>query len=468
MKPNFFILKLISLPEKPKSSRGFTLTELLIAASLTLIVIGAAGFGLYQTMRGSKIGNNQAERRSEIARAYEFISDEMRRAKLIFGNNRLIDTDTTDDDNEYLNQQVTNTNAPFYDSGTTTVATDSNVVLALKIPVTNAAIDKDGNVNNEATIVYYVKDAPTGSVWKGPKILYRWGPPIDNSGQYTNGAWVSQPLIDQLKNASVASSACAAGWNLSNAPGFAACIDPQGRVAQIYLNGEIFTAEGNKDYLGKTKTAARANDQTTISLSSLDNRNYGLGGEFKCQSSGNTIAVDTTLEFYDNPSDATPASTEIIKGGGSSKRELNSTNKINVTSTPTGCAASTNPVQSVTPVSVNITFNTPAIDNATDPAHPRLNFVDPGNAQVLVLYDYKDISSYNTQYEDQKTLKEYLKSKGVEFYVEGGTETNKIKLNPHQLLLAFEIGQTSATIGSPPVANPGWDFQDNLVLLNVK
>lgn len=452
MKLNFFILNLISLPislpKKSKVSKGFTLTELLIGASLTLIVIGAAGFGLYQTTRSSKTGNNQAERRSEVARAYEFISDEMRKAKTI-------------EPNQSVTLATAKTNATgFTDSG--------DVVLALDLP----NVDNDGNTATTARVVYYVKDKPSGSVWKGPKILYRWGPPINDSGEYTSGAWESKPLIDQLDNNNISPS-CPSGWTTSNAPGFAACIDPKGKVAQIYFNGQMLNADGstNTTYSSNTKTAARTNDKTTISLTSFNTRNFGLGGAFQCQSpvSGTTPSMNTQLDFYTNPVDSTPVSTETIKSGGASNGEVGYTNKIKVTSTPTGCTQSTAPLppQSVDPVIVDIKFNTPAT-NTTDSAHPRPNFVDPANSQVLVLYDYKDISNYNTQYEDQQTLKNYLKSKGVEFYVESGVETNKIKLNSNQLLLAFEIGQTSLTIPGTTIDNPGWDFQDNLVLINVK
>jgi type II secretory pathway pseudopilin PulG len=490
MKLNFFRLKLISLTKKSKSSQGFTLTELLIGASLTLIVVGAAGFGLYQTMRGSKTGNNQAERRSEIARAYEFISDEMRRSRLILGNDRLSDPDTLDDDEEYLDQQVkatipnTPSNPPFYQSGTTTVATGLNVVLALKIPVTNAAIDKDGNNNNEATIVYYVKNPPSGSVWKGPKVLYRWGPPINNSGDYDIGNWQEKPLIDQLDSASVSPS-CGTGWTTSNAPGFAACIDPEGKVAQIYLNGEIVTADGDEKYQGSTKTAARASDQTAINVTSLDNRTYSLGGDFSCF--GTPLNTDTELKLYkadgspvykdteDDNGDGDTTETKVftIKEGGSNDLQVSNGQTLTVTSKPNSCN-DPNPSDGVTtstnPVTVNIQIT------GTGPITYNANSSDYTNNKIKVFKNGDYISDdSNYAYTGQQTLKEFLESKGVTMGTVSNTDMNgdgltpdyPIQLNNNQLLVAFEIGQNSQYLtGTTP--NPGWDFQDNLVLINVQ
>ena len=65
------------------STTGFTLVELLLATFMTAFVIGGAGFGLVTMMRLN--ADNQAKnlRRSELNRAIEYISQDIRMANNI-------------------------------------------------------------------------------------------------------------------------------------------------------------------------------------------------------------------------------------------------------------------------------------------------------------------------------------------------------------------------------------------------
>ncbi|MBE9171285.1 prepilin-type N-terminal cleavage/methylation domain-containing protein [Pleurocapsales cyanobacterium LEGE 06147] len=441
---------------KQKTYTGFTLTELLIGAAITSIVVGAAGFGLVQIMRTSQKGNTQAERRSEVARAYDFISDEIRRSRLVLGNNRLTDPDTSDDDDEYLDQQVTVLNKPFNADG-------KEVVLFLKVPVTDANIDKDGNNNNEATIVYYVGNPPNNSVWKGPKVLYRWGPPIGNNGEYTDGNWQENPLIDRVA-ANTITPDCQSGWASSSAAGFAACIDPNNKTAQLFINGNIVTPSGsdNSIYSADTKTVARADIDRNINFNDPVRRTYALGGDFACNRTNgvNTPwAIDTEVTLYNQDSSvAVPKQT--LQEGGSSELNIAANQKVTITSKPQD-RNDCNPLTSKDPITVDIQIN-----NDGTYTHS----VTAGSSNKVLIFRNDDIVPDEVAYDGQKTLKAFLEKKGFEFeeveITDGDTPITKYKIvmNPNQLLIAFEIGQDNPTLSNGEL-NPGFDHQDNLVLI---
>jgi type II secretory pathway pseudopilin PulG len=442
---------------KQKKYTGFTLTELLIGAAITSIVVGAAGFGLVQIMRTSQKGNTQAERRSEVARAYDFISDEIRRSRLVLGNNRLEEPNPNPipEDKEYLNRQVTVSSPPFN-------ATGKEVVLFLKVPVTDANIDKDGNANNEATVVYYVGTPPSSSVWKGPKVLYRWGPPIGNNGEYTDGNWQENPLIDQV-DANTINPNCQSGWASSSAAGFAACIDPNNKTAQLFINGNIVTPSGsdNSIYSSDTKTVARSDTARNINFNDPVRRTYALGGDFACNRTNDVNtpwAIDTEVTLYKEDG-TVEVPKQTLQEGGSSELNIAANQKVTITSKPQD-RNDCNPLTSKNPITVDIQIN-----NDGSYTHS----VTAGNSNKVLIFRNGDFVPNEVAYDGQETLKAFLEKKGFEFIPvdtngDGTPDKYKIVMNSNQLLVAFEIGQDNPTLpnGEP---NPGFDHQDNLVLV---
>lgn len=62
------------------TSTGFTLVELLIAMTLTVVVVGLTGFGLVVLMSKNSKAQSESERQVNLNRALDFISDEVRTA----------------------------------------------------------------------------------------------------------------------------------------------------------------------------------------------------------------------------------------------------------------------------------------------------------------------------------------------------------------------------------------------------
>lgn len=253
--------KLQKLLKKNKSNAGFTLTELLVGLFMSIFVIGALGFGLMQVLRTTQTEGSKVTARNENSRALDFISDEVRRA-------RTVDTDT-------------NGSGKSFDSSET-------VVLVLNIP----------EISSTGKIVYYLKSKLTSDIenWEGPQVLYRWGPPLNADGNYTNGDWQEEALIDGIDDKEIATSELVSSClNRSGTPtpstpkGFYACIFGD-NTAQLYLTGETKTASGvandTDSHLSDSKVVARArtraNNATDINTSIYWNVE-GIGSEFGCK-----------------------------------------------------------------------------------------------------------------------------------------------------------------------------------------
>ena len=278
------------LLKKNKSNSGFTLTELLVGLFMSIFVIGALGFGLMTVLATSQSENSKVKARTENSRALDFISDEVRRA-------RTIETDET--------------NAPRF------TISGAIVVLALDIPIINDDVtldtDSDATVKDER-VIYYLKDSSTP--WKGPLVLYRWGPPLDANGEYspktggTSNHWAAQALLDGINDKPIASSVLTESCPspglvapVADSPrGFYACITGA-NTAQLFLTGQTKTASGRYDdtQTNDSQVVARARealDDRTDENDSISWSVRGLDGALGCKG---TDTWDMRTDFGNNP-----------------------------------------------------------------------------------------------------------------------------------------------------------------------
>jgi prepilin-type N-terminal cleavage/methylation domain-containing protein len=198
-----------------KSSAGFTLIELLVAASITTIVVSVAGSGLVAIMQNNGKAESETLRRTELNRALDFITEEIRIAKKIELN------------------AATATGYTFTPQGS-----DVQKILALEVPTAGGSSRK---------VVYYIATPPATSVWSGPKVIYRWGPEFNGAGQYSTAANTNKLLLDFIDSSPITPS-CQAGWSVnpsSSSTGFYACVASNSRSAEIYLHGKLTDAYGN-------------------------------------------------------------------------------------------------------------------------------------------------------------------------------------------------------------------------------
>jgi hypothetical protein len=192
--------------------------ELMVAATMTTAVIAAAGYGVASMISTSTASNSRSERRAELNRSNDFIATEIRRSSGIVKDVSVA-------------SELPATSVTAFQASYSGKVDASTIQKALMIKTTDAT-----------PIVYFVAKPITGS-WKGPRVVYRWGPAFNANGTYSNvdtpSAWVSEALVDQIQNASGTDPSCPTGSTVNGDSGFYTCVDSLGKSAQIFQNGKI-------------------------------------------------------------------------------------------------------------------------------------------------------------------------------------------------------------------------------------
>lgn len=258
----------LKISKTRQSSAGFTLPELLIAGLMTTITVGAAGWGLVNIIGANRTASAQTERRTELNRALDFMAEEVRQANTI-----------KRDAPEALWAR-----APDFNS------TGRTPVLVLEIP------------DVPQRVIYYIASPPKKSPWLGPKVLYRWGPNFQGNGTYNPDSlddrnsdpedWTYEPVVDLIEDDAQEAPAptCPNGWSRNGVTGFYACVDPTGRIAEIYQTGRVYKARGvHESYQVSTKVFARNSGVAP----------HGGGGARAFNLSGGILSVNgpSTLKF---------------------------------------------------------------------------------------------------------------------------------------------------------------------------
>jgi type II secretory pathway pseudopilin PulG len=416
------------LLKKNHSNSGFTLIELLVGLVMSIFVIGALGFGLMTVLQTNQRENSKVKARTENSRALDFVSDEVRRA-------RNIESDTT-------------FNAPGFPA-----SPDKTVVLALDIPEISDSgtmdSDKDAITTNER-IVYYLS-SNIGPNWKGPQVLYRWGPPLDANGNYTDGVWDSQALIDGINTTPVTNPCSTGTVSTVNPTGFYACITGT-NTAQLFLTGQTKTASGvNDSQTNDTQVVARARTRaanTTNTFSSISWSMKSLGGKYECNRNSTPPTLwDMRTDFGNDPNDPDKTAKWIQNsstGTQAQPLDVNPEKDLKITSSAvgnTGCNSIGNSGKDGTealstyldpklkvPHTVDfknpVTFNGDGVDGVVrdvpqvKPGDPRVQFLKKGDIPFYGGYDGVDYDENKdgviTPGEgDQPSLGKFLYGKGM-------------------------------------------------------
>jgi type II secretory pathway pseudopilin PulG len=442
---------------KTKKSTGFTLIELLIGASIGVIVISAAGLALVNMLRGNQTATAESTKRSEVNRALEFISDEARKAKTI----------ELDPSNEFTTAQS--------DPDGFNIANYSNAqaILALNIPKLD---NVDVAATTEDPVIYFASSVQSGSgsVWKGPRVIYRFGPPLDSSGEYTNGEWTVEPLIDGISDDTVTPNC--AGWDAVPAAspvGFYACVrNPgggatAGETARLYAVGEL----DGKSYQADTKVFARAKDET------LDGDNtkisYGSGctfnGVFSCPGSGGTprrYTIDSLGSFFACKPDGSRWTVETVAYSYDSSTTPPTKTELKRSSSSFTVTSSLDVIFEVVP-QTNADDSPSCATGAFTTAQQNqsaVSSIQTNGTQDNRVAQLTDASDIETALEkgyrvndgtEQTSVRDILGSHDLI-----DTSTGRVNLEENEYVIAFEIGQTDETVD-------GFDIQDQIILITV-
>jgi type II secretory pathway pseudopilin PulG len=212
---------------------GFTLVELLVAASITAFVVGSAMLTLTDLLQINQQAESETLRRQDLNRSLDFMSDEIRRASSIYTNAAQAETDVK-------------ASLPSF-----SLPAGAKAVLSLRIPIPPAN-------NQTAIVIYYIQN--TSSPWVGDRLIRRWGPPIIQDGSYEKmdkpGEWdldltdgLGDVLVDQIESTlPVPNSTCLAGWAanpaLTSREGFYNCVSPDGRSTEIHMRAHLASNYG--------------------------------------------------------------------------------------------------------------------------------------------------------------------------------------------------------------------------------
>ena len=216
---------------------GFTITEVLLAALMMLIAVSVAGIGLINLLRSNYRANADSEIRNNLNRTLEFVSDEVRRARIIAQTEAAIITTKVPDWEDIRGAQA---------------------VLAFQIP-------NPSNPNNLLVqqIVYYTRD-PENSL-TGPRVLWRFGPNLDPNGNYVIGNYIHSPVTDMLEAPAPAVNLdCPANFNripakTADLGGFFACVGADGNQVILNANAQVnMTTNEKVEYSVSTRVFTRA------------------------------------------------------------------------------------------------------------------------------------------------------------------------------------------------------------------
>lgn len=213
-----------SVPQSQIAS-GFTLLELLIAAGITFIVIGASLASLVEVMKINQQSESETLRRQDLNRALDFMTDEIRR-----GTSVALSATTG------IQAAVPNFTLPI----------GATPVLAITIP----GVSKP--------VIYYLQNSV--NPWLTPSLIRRWGPTYDANGDYVNPTqpdqWDPDPadglgdvLVDAIDNQRPSPNpACPTDWT-ANPPlvartGFYSCVSADGRSVSVTLQARVKGASG--------------------------------------------------------------------------------------------------------------------------------------------------------------------------------------------------------------------------------
>jgi prepilin-type N-terminal cleavage/methylation domain-containing protein len=194
---------------------GFTLIELMMASMLTLVVVGAAGYGTVVMLRENTASSIASDTQYNLNRAADFIIEEIKMA----------------------NSVVTTAPSPL-PSGCTTFVLGLNMA-----GLTNPT---SGQTNS---ILYCLATTTASDVWLGKNVISRYGPALNADGSYGTGTWTLSPLVDLIAE-TPQSSTCPTNWTRipSGTPkGFFVCIEnTTQKMIELHLSASALDINANK------------------------------------------------------------------------------------------------------------------------------------------------------------------------------------------------------------------------------
>jgi Prokaryotic N-terminal methylation motif len=301
------------------SSAGLSLIELLVATVITAVVILIVGDGLVSALNASKVAEARTARRTELNRAFDFMTNEIRMAQSINRTNTLSATGT--DNIEAVVNNAGLTRSQLGDYGTI------GLYLEIPIDVKAPAICPVGGPNagqapptpvDRDQVVYDIR--PSSQGWLSPRSITRYGRVPQSSGVINpcSSPVGSDTLIDAISIDMKTAPNCPAPSILTGAEGFMACVT--GAQVDLLLQSNVVGTQVRRlssSALSRPMTArpalqlltarpsATSTDPNAVDLS-WKWTGYGTGATFKVYQAMEDN-VDSKATIYDGTSLSTIA-----------------------------------------------------------------------------------------------------------------------------------------------------------------
>jgi Prokaryotic N-terminal methylation motif len=297
---------------RSSSSAGLTLIELLVATAITTIVILIVGNGLISALNATKVAEARTARRTELNRAFDFITNEIRMAQSINRTDNLSVSGTTTLETVVGSAGLSSTQLGGY----------GTIALYLELPIDEKAPAScpGGGPNaglapptpsDRDLVVYDVR--PSSQEWLGPRSITRYGriPQSDGSINPCSSPVSSDTLVDAISTAMSITPNCPAPSILTGAEGFRACVT--GAQVDLLFQSNVVGSQTRRlssSALSRPMTArpdlqlvlVRPSSTTPSDPNSVDLSwtwtGYGAGANFKIYQALESNASSTT-EIYD-------------------------------------------------------------------------------------------------------------------------------------------------------------------------
>lgn len=215
-------------------SAGFTLVELLLATSV-------AGLSIVTITTLNKRAEAKTERRIDLSRAFDFMSNEVRMVRKINRTATTVANGTT----ITLADVVTSSRLSL-----SALGSYGTIVLYLETPITttpttcppggpNAGLAPPAPADHDR-VVYDIRSGTNG--WLGPRVIGRYGriPKSDGTIDPCSNPVASDTLVDSISDTPAPDKptpTCTSPAILSGAVGFYACVN--GGQVEFYLNSDL-------------------------------------------------------------------------------------------------------------------------------------------------------------------------------------------------------------------------------------
>ena len=293
-------LKRRSLRGRRSSSAGLTLIELLTATVITAVVILVVGNGLMSALNATKVAEAKSARRTELNRAFDFITNEIRMARSI---NR---TDSLSVGNAATLEDVVN-NAGL---STAQLGSYGTIALYLELPLevqAPAICPADGpnaglappTPTDRDRVVYDIR--PSSQGWLPPRSVTRYGRVPESNGVINpcSSPVSSDTLIDAISPDQQTAPNCPAPGQLTGAEGFLACVN--GAQVDLLFQSNIIgkqVRQLSSSALSRPMTAQPALTLSTVrpATGSTDPNQVDLNWTWTGYGSGGTFKAYQALE----------------------------------------------------------------------------------------------------------------------------------------------------------------------------